>query len=68
MKVMKRNGEFEHISFDKVLRRVRRASHGLSINPDVLSQQVLSQIYDGLMSGTPKRSLKDVEKMLKNID
>lgn len=48
MKVVKRSGNIEHISFDKVLRRVRRAAYGLSINPDVLSQQVLSQIYDGV--------------------
>ncbi len=48
MKVQKRNGSTEHISFDKVLRRVRRAAHGLSINPDALAQQVLSQIVDGI--------------------
>ena len=48
MRVVKRNGQFEDISFDKVLQRIRRAARGLSINPDGLAQQVLSQIYDGV--------------------
>jgi len=48
MRVVKRNGQFENISFDKVLQRIRRAARGLSINPDGLAQQVLSQIYDGV--------------------
>ena len=48
MRVIKRNGQSEDISFDKVLQRIRRAARGLSINPDGLAQQVLSQIYDGV--------------------
>ena len=48
MRVIKRNGQSEAISFDKVLQRIRRAARGLSINPDGLAQQVLSQIYDGV--------------------
>ena len=48
MRVVKRNGQSEDISFDKVLQRIRRAARGLSINPDGLAQQVLSQIYDGV--------------------
>jgi ribonucleoside-diphosphate reductase alpha chain len=48
MRVTKRDGSKEHVSFDKVLQRIRRASKGLSVNPDALSQQVLSQIYDGV--------------------
>jgi ribonucleoside-diphosphate reductase alpha chain len=48
MRVQKRNGAFEQISFDKVLQRIRRASKGLSVNPDKLAQQILSQIYDGV--------------------
>lgn len=38
----------EHVSFDKVLERVRKAARGLSVNADALSQQVLSRIYDGV--------------------
>lgn len=48
MRVIKRSGEDEAVSFNKVLQRIRKASKGLTINPDVLAQQVLSQIYDGV--------------------
>ena len=48
MKVQKRNGTFEPISFDKVLGRIRKASKSLQVNPDSLSQQVLARIYDGV--------------------
>jgi len=46
MRVLKRSGQEESVSFNKVLQRIRKASKGLTINPDVLAQQVLSQIYD----------------------
>ena len=48
MQVLKRNGSYESVSFDKVLQRVRKAARGLTVNPDALAQQVLSQIYDGV--------------------
>ena len=48
MRVTKRDGSFENISFDKVLQRIRKAARGLHINPDGLAQQVLAQIYDGV--------------------
>lgn len=48
MRVHKRNGSVENISFDKVLQRIRKSARGLSVNPDGLAQQVLSQIYDGV--------------------
>uniref|UniRef100_A0A6C0IF41 ribonucleoside-diphosphate reductase n=1 Tax=viral metagenome TaxID=1070528 RepID=A0A6C0IF41_9ZZZZ len=48
MKVLKRNGSFEPISFDKVLGRIRKASKNLLVNPDSLAQQVLARIYDGV--------------------
>jgi ribonucleoside-diphosphate reductase alpha subunit len=48
MQVLKRNGSRESVSFDKVLQRVRKSARGLSVNPDALAQQVLSQIYDGV--------------------
>ena len=46
MKVQKRNGEFEAVSFDKVLKRLRLVSKDLSVNPDALAQQVLSRIVN----------------------
>lgn len=48
MKVTKRNGSSEPISFDKVLGRIRKASKNLKVNPDSLTQQVLARIYDGV--------------------
>lgn len=48
MKVVKRNGSLEPISFDKVLGRIRKASKTLMVNPDSLAQQVLARIYDGV--------------------
>ena len=48
MRVLKRNGSTESVSFDKVLQRIRKAAHGLKVSADGLAQQVLSQIYDGV--------------------
>lgn len=48
--VVKRNGEREEVSFDKVIRRIRALCTGLSndINPIFIGQKVISQIYDGV--------------------
>lgn len=54
MKVTKRNGEFEELSFDKVLRRLRSLKNveGLNeltyIDSDVISKEVIRNIYDGV--------------------
>jgi ribonucleoside-diphosphate reductase alpha subunit len=48
MRVKKRNGSTEPVSFDKVLGRIRKAARDLRVNPDALAQQVLSGIYDGV--------------------
>ena len=48
MYVQKRDGSKEGVSFDKVLNRIRKSARGLLVNPDALSQQVLSRIYDGV--------------------
>jgi len=48
MHVVKRNGQKEPVSFDKVLRRIQKASRGLAVHPDALAQRVLSQIFDGV--------------------
>jgi len=48
MRVQKRNGSLEAVSFDKVLERIRKASNGLAVNPDALSQQVLARIINGI--------------------
>jgi ribonucleoside-diphosphate reductase alpha subunit len=48
MQVIKRNGHRETVAFDKVLQRIRKASRGLVVNPDILAQQVLARIIDGI--------------------
>ena len=48
MHVVKRDGQKEPVSFDKVLRRIQKASRGLAVHPDALAQRVLSQIFDGV--------------------
>ena len=48
MQVLKRNGERHDVSFDKVLQRIRKSSRGLTVNPDILAQQVLARIVDGI--------------------
>lgn len=48
MQVVKRNGERHDVSFDKVLQRIRKSSRGLTVNPDILAQQVLARIVDGI--------------------
>jgi ribonucleoside-diphosphate reductase alpha chain len=48
MHVVKRNGVREAVSFDKVLQRIRGSARGLAVNADVLAQQVLARIVDGI--------------------
>lgn len=46
MRVLKRSGTPEEVSFDKVLNRIRNLSDGLSVEYFELSQKVCSRIYD----------------------
>lgn len=49
MRVLKRNGTFEDVSFDKVLNRLLiLASSQLNVNCYELAQKVCSRIYDGV--------------------
>lgn len=48
MQVQKRDGAREDVSFDKVLQRIRKSSRGLTVNPDILAQQVLARIVDNI--------------------
>lgn len=56
MKIQKRDGSLEQLSFDKIIYRLRKLcndeSLGLlkSIDPDVIAQRVVSSIYDGVTS------------------
>lgn len=56
MKIKKRDGRLEQLSFDKVIYRLKKLcndkSLGIlsSIDPDVVAQRVVSSIYDGVTS------------------
>jgi len=49
MYVVKRDGRYEEVSFDKVLNRIKNLSVGLEhVNPTIVAQKVCSQIQDGI--------------------
>ena len=47
MRVQKRNGEMEAVSFDKVTARIRGACDGLSVNATMIAQKVLGLLNGG---------------------
>ena len=49
MFVVKRDGQEEEVSFDKVLKRIKHLSEDLSVNPTSIAQKVCSRIYDGVI-------------------
>ena len=49
MRVLKRNGTYEPVSFDKVLRRISVLSEGLDgVASDEIAQKICGRIYDGV--------------------
>lgn len=48
MKVIKRDGRSENVSFDKILTRISKLSHGLSIDPCEIAKNICSSIFDGV--------------------
>ena len=50
MKVIKRNGKFEVVSFDKILKRVKALGSecNITINYTSFVMKVIDQIYDGI--------------------
>ena len=54
MRVQKRNGESEEVSFDKILTRIKllchseEFNHKLNIDPTIIAQKVCSEIYDNV--------------------
>ena len=57
MRVQKRSGEFQEVSFDKILNRIKALSRGsefalkLSIDETLIAQKVVQEIYDGVNTG-----------------
>jgi ribonucleotide reductase alpha subunit len=48
MRVVKRNGDCEDVSFDKVLNRLKNLSGDLKIDVSEIAQKVCTRIYDGV--------------------
>ena len=49
MRVQKRTGDFEDVSFDKVLKIIQKLSYGLQhVSVHEVAQKVCSRIYDGV--------------------
>lgn len=48
MFVIKRDGQKEEVSFDKVLKRIKGSSDKLVVNPTIIAQKVLSGLKDGI--------------------
>jgi hypothetical protein len=50
MRVTKRNGELQDISFDKILNRVKKLGQeaGVQINYSSLVMKVIDQLYDNI--------------------
>ena len=54
MRVLKRSGSYEDVSFDKILNRIRSLcfseefNNGLNIDETILAQKVVQEIYDGV--------------------
>jgi ribonucleotide reductase alpha subunit len=56
MKILKRDGNYESLSFDKVLHRLKKLCNDISlgkletIDSDLIAQKTVSSIYDGISS------------------
>ena len=54
MRVIKRSGEYEEVSFDKILNRLRALSLGpefnkaLNVDETLVAQKVVQEIFDGV--------------------
>ena len=46
--VIKRDGEKQEVSFDKVLKRMKALSANLDVNPHLIAQKLCSRIYNGV--------------------
>ena len=52
MRVVKRNGEYQNVSFDKILERIsyltKQIGAPISIDETLIAQKVIQEIYDGI--------------------
>jgi ribonucleoside-diphosphate reductase alpha chain len=57
MHVIKRNGDKEDVSFDKILNRVKTRSHGLMIESVLIAQKVVAGLCDNITTRETDRLL-----------
>ena len=48
MRVLKRNGTYQDVHFDKITARISHLSGGLSVDPVLVAQKVCGQLVDGI--------------------
>ena len=50
MRVNKRNGQYQEVAFDKILRRIKTigAEANININYSLLVMKIIDQLYDGI--------------------
>ena len=70
MRVIKRNGEYENVSFDKIMNRIKGLSDGLNIDETVVAQKVVQEIFDGVKTSELDElsSQISISMYSKNID
>ena len=64
MQVVKRNGQREDVSFDKILNRVRNRSEGLKVEPVLIAQKVVAGLCDGITTRELDRLLIETAAVL----
>lgn len=60
MRVLKRDGSFEDVQFDKIKKRIKDLSNGLRVDIDSIAQKAIERLYDGIKT-------KDFDEYLANI-
>ena len=50
MRVLKRNGQYQTVEFDKVTKRLQHLANELDLDVSLISQQICSTIYDGIQT------------------
>lgn len=64
MQVVKRNGEKEDVSFDKILNRVKNKSLNLKVDAFAIAQKVVAGLYDGVSTKETDRLLIETSAAL----
>lgn len=64
MHVVKRNGNKEFVSFDKILSRVKKKSNNLNVDAVSIAQKVVAGLYDGVSTRETDRLLIETSAAL----